>query len=120
MDDIQPIDADGIPLCSTDCPQYVSDDCQTTRCRLWAKVFEGPICEPAVDRMAKSRAELLAACEAAEDLIGFHEGSEETPRPGMYPQILLNAEDHATLLASLRAAIANATPTTNDAPEGKP
>lgn len=60
-------------------------------------------------RLIAAAPEMLEALREAEDLVGFHEGCEEVPRPGMHPQVLINAEDYRKILGALRAGIAAAT-----------
>jgi len=61
---------------------------------------------PIVESMAARLATLEAACEAAETLMAFHEGSAKAEREGGHPTVVINGEDHAELLATLRTALA--------------
>lgn len=59
-------------------------------------------------RLIASAPDLLAACEAAEELLHFH--SESAKPMGLHgiPQITVNAEDWLELLATVSAAIQKA------------
>ena len=46
--------------------------------------------------------EIKNACGEVFELLEFHDGSEEVPRDGMEPQILINALDFAKALTALR------------------
>lgn len=59
-------------------------------------------------RLITSAPELLDALRKADDLLGRHEGSAKPEFEGARPTVRINGEDHAELLAVLRAAIAKA------------
>lgn len=53
--------------------------------------------------------DMLEALSSAEDLLGFHEGSETIIREGGHPVIWINNEDFKGILSVIRSAIAKAT-----------
>ncbi len=63
-------------------------------------------CEPQPAELFRAAPELLAALTSAEDLLAFHEGSARPEFEGAEPTVRVNGEDHAELLAKVRAALA--------------
>lgn len=53
--------------------------------------------------------DMLEALEHADEILGFHEGSEKVIREGGQPVIWINHEDFKGILSELRSAIAKAT-----------
>lgn len=64
--------------------------------------------ENANARLIAAAPDILEALRKADDLLGFHEGSAKPEFEGARPTVRINGEDHAELLAVLRAAIAKA------------
>lgn len=61
-----------------------------------------------IDWLKSVNADLLAACEAAEKMIGFYEGCEQPEIGSDRPTVRIEGKEIAALLAVLRPAIGKA------------
>lgn len=73
--------------------------------------FPAKLASQANARLIAAAPDLFAALKQIEDLLAFHDGSAAPEHDGAQPTVRINGEDHRAALATVRAALAKASPT---------